>query len=332
MLVVMCFLYMNMYANDVVLFKNKQEGFLKLIQLQNKTYLITAYNISQIDKNHLVPKAEITDYCNDAVIFNNKIVFATKKGLSIFNANDNTIQPFLNVIVQNETNHVAVDELGRLWYSEIYRGCYMIGDNNQVFQKIEAPVIYALTSTPDSNVWVGTNVGMYKIPPHGSEVYRFVEEGLEGFELPDNLVERIFADETSNVWAVMPGYISFIPSSDFEGEIPNYSYVGNKENTVFDITKIPVTARSYLFSTNEGLIYTANIKGDEYNHAGEIHQVFHDNAVLLGDDLLKKPTVLKNNKVIAAKILNKEIYFITENGLWSVPIKNFISALNKKFK
>lgn len=317
---------------NVILFNTRQEGFIKLEILKEKTYLISTHNISIINKNKVTNVIDFSDTCNDVTVYNNTIVLATNVGLKVYNPHNNSLLPFIHDSVYHAIKHVAVDKSGKLWFSEKLDGCYMMTPNNKIYKKVTAPVIYSLACTPDSNVWVGTNIGMYKIPPRGTQIFRYVEEGLEGFDLPDNLVERIFADDSSNIWAITPDYISFISSANFRGEIPNYTYVGNKQNIIYDICKIPINEHSYLFSTSQGLIYTAEIKGNKYDKSGEIHQVFQEKGFSINDSLIHKPKQLKDEIIIAVKIINNQIFFITNIGLWSVPMKEFISSLSIKYK
>lgn len=313
----------------VITFGRKETGWMKIISALGREYLVTNSSISLIEENKITKELSHQFKCNDAVVLDNNIALATDSGIKLFQLSDNSLHDYHPDVINKKIIHVTVDALGHLWFCSEFEACFMIDDNDNIITKVTAPVLYSLASTPDSNVWVGTNIGLYKIPAKGTEIFRFAEEGLEGFDLPDNLVERLFADFKSNVWALMPNHVSFIPGKDFEGEIPSYNNIGTKENMIFDIAPLSQSQRSYMFATAQGLIYTADLKADEYNHTGEIHQTIKETAFLVTDDIIDKPASFKNEKVVLIKTVNKDTYFVTSVGLWKIRTAKLIKNIEK---
>lgn len=313
-------------AENAIVFNKEESGFKKLLVIDKKEFFITSTTIYTVNKKDIQQKILLLSDCYDACVYKNAILLATKDGLKIFNTKENTIKDVASVT--DKTEHVAVDKENNIWFTKEFGGGYKI-QNDSVLRIIDAPAIYSLATTQDSNVWIGTNIGLYKISLAKNKIDRFVEEGIEGFELPDNLVEKIYADDASNIWAVMPDDISFISGAGNDDEIPDYRYVGSKQNKVLDICKTPLGSRSYLFATKEGVIYTADVKGDQLNHTGEIHQQFHEPAMFLNGALLEKPDALKDAVVNQIQIAGKEIIFITDKGLWRLKLNNLKQHLSK---
>ena len=178
------------------------------------------------------------------------------------------------------------------------------------------------------NVWVGTNLGLYKVPVTG-EVLRYAEEGIEGFEIPDNLVEHLFADEASNVWALLPEQMAFIPSKTSGGDVPAYAYPG-KNAAVFSIFKLPLSETAFLLATAQGLMYMHGLNGAASILSGEIYQSFHETAFVVPDAVLEKPSELADVPVLSVHTLADKTWFVTSKGLWHIPTKKLLKQLQRK--
>ncbi len=87
-----------------------------------------------------------------------------------------------------------------------------------------------------------------------------------------------------------------------------------------------------LFATLQGIIYTSNLKADEYNHTGEIHQTINETAFLVPDALIEKPEQFKNERVVLIKTIEKETYFVTNNGLWKIQTNKLVKNLARRFE
>ena len=317
-------------ANDVVLFNQKQTGFKKIFDLNGSKYLVTSNAVYSLSKNKLDEKIKISDSCNDGCVYNNNILLATNKGLLVYDKKTNNLTKITASILPEKISHVTTDFQNNIWFTKEFAGGFKI-QHDSVLLIIDAPAIYSLAATPDGNVWIGSNIGLYKISLPENKIYRFVEEGIEGYELPDNLVEKIYADNNSDVWAVMPANISFI-SHEADDEIPDYNSVGSAQNEVLDICNIPAVLRAYIFATKQGMIYTSNLKGDQFNHTGEIHQEFHESGFFVDSRIAEKPEILKDELVTNIQICNNNIFFITAYGFWSIKLEKFEKNITKKVK
>lgn len=327
-LLVLAFWFSGMaVANRVILFEPGQNN-IKLISVAGKMFLIAKNQLARVEKSRVASPMPFAFECRDAAVLKEKIILATNQGIKIFDPRENAVTDLLpSVIPQKNIDYVAVDKNQQLWYGSRLEGCFMVTDSNQVVVKVRAPAINCIASTPDGNMWVGTNIGLYKFPPNGKEIFRYTEEGIEGYELPDAMVERVYTDTNSNVWVVMPDNISFIAGSNPEGEIPKYDFVGNKGNILFDIAKVPVAGRSYFFATAAGILYASNIRGDADHHKGEIHHTFNERAVAISDTIIERPLALKEGPVLRIFFSGSETWFITEKGMWTVSTKKLLRRL-----
>lgn len=320
-----------MFAREVpVSFSKKHDGWLKILPGSKNSFLVSENDLELIEKNKTTQKLSFSFKCNDAVLFQNNILLATDTGIKMVNTASYTLQDMLPEKISKKVTHITVDALGNIWFAKEFEGCFMIEKEN-IVTKVTAPVIYSLASTPDSNIWVGTNIGLYKVDMKNDAVQRFAEEALEGYDLPDNLIEQLYADDKSNVWVLMPDHIAFIPGKNFEGELPVYNHVGTKNNSIFSICALPNSPRAYLFATDEGIIYTPDLKADEYNHSGEIHQQIDETAFLVTSNLIDKPAEFKDEKVKLIKSEGKYTWFVTERGLWKIKTSRLEQNLHQYF-
>lgn len=318
-------------AERPLLFPQNQKGFIKIVAADHKKFVVTDNAVWLIEKNKLTQKSSFNFICNGATEYRDEIAMATDNGIKIFNAKDNNITDYLPKQIAGKINNIEADQQDHLWFTKEYEGCFAILDSNAILQKLKVPVTYCIARTNDSCIWAGTNIGLYKIPINGGKILRFAEEGIASYDLPDNLVERLYADSKSNVWAVMPEHISFISSADLNSEFPDYEYLGKKENELYSVTEVAQLHQAYLFLTSTGIIYINGLKAGELMRVGEIHQKIHETAFLLTDELIEKPSQFKNEKVVMIKTIGNETYFITQKGLWSVSTSKFTRDLKKKF-
>jgi hypothetical protein len=100
--------------------------------------------------------------------------------------------------------------------------------------------------------WLGTNAGLVRIK--ADEVVTYTEEGVKGFEIPDNVVDALYCPNGNKLVAIMPEAIDFLDlsnqSSASHGE--HFDYVGERDNTVTDV--LPMPGGSLLLLTEKGLL------------------------------------------------------------------------------
>ncbi len=330
-LLVLFLLKRDVYARDrVYIFKEQENGFTKIMSLSKTVFFITATAIYQVNNKELNLKIQLIAKCNDAAVYKEGFALATDSGIFYYSIQDNALKRILPEQIANRINHVVTDGLNRLWYTSNYDGAYMIDDNNNILSIVKAPVVYSIASTPDSTIWVGTNIGLYKIPLNSAKIFRYSEEGIEGFELPDNLVEQIYADKNSNLWALLPDKMVFIQHNKNEKEeIPSYRYIGSNANKVFCIHQLSVSDKTYLFATKEGIMYNKDLKGLKSINSGEIHQSYYETVYLIQDILIEKPFQLQDQMVINIATVGDYTWLTTIKGIWKINTRKLKKNLQR---
>lgn len=330
------FLMLTFYSyafsgEHVLLFKEAQKGYAAILSAEGKKIFVTENGMWVIERNKMEQMLHFNFTCNDAVVYKNNIVLAGNNGLKIIDVKNNTVTDLFKEKITGNINAVAKDQQGRLWFTKAYTGCFLILDSNTIIEKLRVPVTYCIKNTNDSNMWVGTNVGLYKIPVSGDAIKRFAEEGIASYDIPDNLVENIYTDSKSNIWAVMPENISFISPGDLNSEFPGYGYPLNNENNLYCITEMPGMQQGYLFATGKGIIFINGLKAGDIMRVGEIHQEIKETAFLLDDKTIETPAVLKNETITHIAPIGNEIYFITVKGMWHIKASRLANNLTKRF-
>jgi ligand-binding sensor domain-containing protein len=322
------FLFMHTaHAGDKYLFETEQNGLVKLLAVGKNNYLVTASHIYKIGGKRLEPQAKFPFTCADACVYQDGFALATDSGLVHYSVRHGRLKKLLQLPFSKPVNNVLLDAQKRLWFSMPYEGAFLY-EGSQAHQKVHVPRLYALAATPDSTVWAGTNLGLYKVPATGTGILRYTEEGIEGAELPDNLVERLFADEASNVWALMPDNLAFIQGKNNDGHVAAYVYPGGNDNPVFSIAKLPISATSFLFATQQGLIFAQALKGMHAVHSGEIHQAYQETSYLVSDAMMQRPAELAGVPVLSVSNLGNHTWFVTARGIWSTTTKRLLKRLS----
>lgn len=320
--------FLNAYAHDPVYrFPKQQKGSIKILSTSHKKFIITSEYFFEIKNDKVTKTTNLPFICNDAVVFNNDIAIASDSGIIIYSVKRNTFKPYLRKQWNKKIEYILTDALNQLWFSSMYEGAFLIKDDSIINSKIEAPVIYCIAGTPDNNIWVGTNIGLYQILSNSMETRRYAEEGIEGYSIPDNLVEKLYPDTDSNVWAQLSETIVFISPHQQNNDAQAFDYIGNKENKVLGIVKLNLLKDGYLFATSEGIVFVKNIETSQNQSTEEIHSTFEKKGSLLNADAVKKPKEWKN-------LIIKNIYsdrhftwFMTEEGVWRVKNKIILNSL-----
>ncbi len=182
-------------ANDPTYqFPTQQKGSIKLLSISNKKFIVTSEYIFEIKNGKIKKTTHLSFVCNDATVFNGDIALATDSGIIIYSVSRDIFRPYLTEYWNKKTDYIITDALNQLWVSSMYEGAFLINNDSIINLKIRAPVVYCIASTPDSNIWVGTNIGLYRITSNTLESRRYAEEGIEGYSIPHNIVEKLYAD------------------------------------------------------------------------------------------------------------------------------------------
>jgi ligand-binding sensor domain-containing protein len=264
----------------------------------------------------------------DAAWQGSTVWIATRKGLKRLDAG-NGYKPLTTLFAGQQIGCLSLDDKNRLWVGSTYRGAYVQNDRDSFDLKLEIPSILSMAATStDTNVWIGTNVGLYRLGTGHFSLTRYAEEGYSGYELPDNVVEHLFADELSNVWVLMPDNISFKKGNAFQGELPTFAFIGDKGNAIRSI--LAVRSDWYLFVTAQGVSFMPiRALQDEHQHAREeVHATHNAQARPADAATLLTPENLKSEPVLFAQKAGKDVWFFTQKGCWSVPEHKLMKRLS----
>ena len=321
------FLFLRSYAHDPVYrFPKQQKGSVKMLSVADKNFIITPEYILQIKKDKVTKTVRLPFICNDAAVFNDDIAIASDSGIVMYSVSRNTFKPYLREQWNKKTEYILTNALNQLWFSSMYEGAFLIRHDSIINSTIEAPAIYCIAGTPDNNIWVGTNIGLYKIVSASMETQRYAEEGIEGYSIPDNLVEKLYPDSDSNIWAQLSETIVFIsPNQDEDARA--FDYIGDKENKILGVAKLQALKDGYLFATGKGIVFVKNIEAFESKPVEEIHSSSEKKGVLLKNDAVRKPAEWKD-LVIKNIYSDKHFtWFMTEQGVWRVKNRNLLDGL-----
>ena len=300
----------------------------KLMPYNKQTIMVGNRNIALIgNKNKVTTIIEQTASIADAAIKGDELWLGTDKGIKIYSLEDFKLKQ--TYFSSERICGVATDAFNRMWVATTLKGVYMMGGDSFT-NKLNIPGVYSLLCTADSNIWIGTNVGLYRIAGSNFKMTRYAEEGYSGYELPDNLVEKLYKDGQSNVWVIMPDHISFKRNAQYQGEIPSYAYIGDKQNEIRTI--VPVKGASYIFVTKKGLYFlpSSSIREAHHSHVNEVFTTENIQAFALELKQLNAPEKLLQAPVTYAENVDGEIYFITTEGGWKVKEKDLLKHVIKR--
>ncbi len=268
-----------------------------------QAYLVTVQGVSLIDNEKATAVITGAGQIHDALMLDNELWLATGDGLKVFSNKD--FKPTRNYFKGKAIHAIGTDVYKRLWVATAYDGVYLQAARDSFRQQLNISTVYSLVCTADSTVWIGTNIGMYHVSANDFNMTRYAEEGYSGHELPDNIVERLYKDDASNVWVLMPDNISFKSSNHYAGEIPSFGFVGEQRNNIAAI--VPLQQTSYLFVTGKGVILlpSASLKEESHQHNSEIFAAHDTKAFALTATQLGSPESLKDSPVLFAEKIGR---------------------------
>ena len=212
---------------------------------------------------------------------------------------------------------LALDLQQRLWLGTEHHGVFQRTDTSWRPVLTAAP-IYALATTADSTVWVGTGVGLFRQTPKGWLVYS--EEGTANHGLPDNIVERLIA-LPHGLWIVMSEAVSFFPIGDADHPI-EFAYLGHPGNRIHDVVDLP--GAGYLLATDDGLVWLRALPHFETSSGlRELRVMEYDLARLLSSETLDLP----NAPITRLYRQGDQLYLATTSGLFRQRLSRLIPAL-----
>ncbi|NML67665.1 hypothetical protein HHL22_20890 [Hymenobacter sp. RP-2-7] len=148
---------------------------------------------------------------------------------------------------------------GELWVGAAGYGAYR-GRPGAFEPVLRIPGISAAVATPDSAVWLGTNLGLHRY--HRGRWTRYNEEGVANFEIPDNLVEKLLPDHAGTTWVVMSDAVCALPAGPRPLELPTATYLGRPGSELLAAAYLPGAGR--LFATSLGLLLLPAASAGEF--------------------------------------------------------------------
>lgn len=292
-----------------------------------QAWLVTDKAVSLVAKQEVKEVIGGAGLINDALISGNELWLATGNGLKVYDRK--TYKPAGQYFEGKNIQAIGLDVHQRVWVATAHDGVYMQAARDSFMQQLNISTVYTLVCTADSSVWIGTNIGMYHMSANDFSMIRYAEEGYSGHELPDNIVERLYKDDASNVWVLMPDNISFKSSSRYAGEIPSFGFVGEQRNSIASI--VPLQQMSYLFITGKGVVLlpSSSLKEESHQHNSEIFAAHDTRAFAVSATQLGSPDNLKKSPVLFAEKSGGDVYFITAEGGWKIREKQLLRLLQK---
>jgi hypothetical protein len=167
--------------------------------------------------------------------------------------------------------------------------------------------------------WVGTNTGLVRVDKAG-KIQIYAEEGVGGFEIPDNLVTRLYCADGQHLWVLMSDALAFLDADENNttSHAEGFEFLGKRGNQIFDVLRTP--DGDFLFLTQEGLILMNRAKLTEHpEHAASVE--VYSNA--------GKPTITKIKNPILDDSLWIKGYFDSKQNLW-LASNSHIYKMSKK--
>ena len=308
-------------------FVHAQNKYTAIHFYESKAYIVSGDALLEnVKKDAVKGILNFGEQANASLIKGNELWIATDKGVKIYDLKSLALLriEFEKIAVAG----LALDAEGKAWVATTFKGVSREKENGQFETRLNVMTNYCIVAAPDKNIYVGTNLGLYQMSlKQGSEPIRYAEEGHSGHGLPDNLVENLYTDAASNLWVMMPENVSFKKSENYFGEIPTFSFVGNKNNKIYKI--IGLKDENYLFVTSNGLLLVPSASLTDHGHGDEVFSGQDTNALLLTNKAISKPDNLANEPIVYAEKNNNKIYFYTANGFWKISENDIIKFLKK---
>lgn len=219
-----------------------------------------------------------------------------------------------NLVIKSPVRSITADPSGNILIGTEMNGLYRIC--NKRSEKLnDFLTLNCIAVTSDSSIWAGTNTGLYRF--HGQQKTQYMEEGVANFEIPDNLVENLIVDKTTNLWVIMSDAICKFSikndrkTSSDQSHIASLTYVGKPNNKVLHIESLKGTG--LIFSTTSGLLLLSSETSD-------IDVIDSEREF----DIIKTPKVLvdithlfsdhfRENSTLILKIFNDKVFVFSGN-------------------
>jgi hypothetical protein len=248
---------------------------IEIIEFHRQILLITEHGIYLSDSKKIQKIFQSESPIQAAAATRTHLCLATKNGLLITNSPTAEKLVFLKQSLPNGIDDfvaVRTDPTSeQIWVATRDNGIYILSDS--VPKKIlNALFINDLAVLSKSDYWVGTDAGL--IHQVAGQTFRYTEEGVAGFEIPDNIVEHLhlFYPQKLVVQMAQPLSVFHLEGEKTAAHGINIGFIGKKGNIIFDLNGLP--NGGILATTAAGLTYLPrHILADDHEKEG-FHEIF----------------------------------------------------------
>lgn len=200
-------------------------------------------------------------------------------------------------------------------------GAFSLNDN-ALYKTLVAYIRAEDACSCGSYDWVGTNAGLLRIDKKGV-IQTYVEEGVGGFEIPDNLVDRLYCPDGKHLLVVMGEALAYLEADEkkVSSHAEGFEFLGKRGNKIHDAVMTP--EGDFLFLTQDGLILMRRDELAEQHEHGATIEVY-SNAGKPKISKFKPPT-LPNDVWLKG-------HFDNSGALWLASSKRFFKLSKKELK
>ncbi|MCF6357780.1 MAG: ATP-binding protein [Draconibacterium sp.] len=243
-----------------------------IIALSENLYSSTNSGIFLLNKNSkLTNITEQIELQTNLLILNfysaitdelNQIWFTTGQGLLKYTPATNKFELFNPAGPDGEPISflplsINEDQTGKIWLGTTYGDLYSFDKYQNEFELIlysdpnnklkSFTKIFSLCTSIPNQIWLGTNLGLYKLSTETGEIVRY----LKSDGLPNNVIYGVLADKNKNIWCSTNRGISQLNIKS--GIFQNYTYKDGLQSNEFN--------QSAFFRDSSGKIYFGGIGG-----------------------------------------------------------------------
>lgn len=230
-----------------------------LLAVGRTHYLVTQGGVYELAGRQLLPRYQSSSPIRCALALDTALCLGTQRGALSLHPGHWQAHAWAIPIPEAPVATLLRDAEGALWIGAEGYGTYR-GRPGAWEPVLRVPGVSAGVATPDSAVWLGSNLGLHRY--HRGRWTRYNEEGVANFEIPDNLVERLLPDHAGTVWVVMSDAVCALPAGPRPAELPTATYLGRPGNELLAAAYLPGTGR--LFATAQGLLLLPAASATEF--------------------------------------------------------------------
>jgi ligand-binding sensor domain-containing protein len=302
-----------------------------IIEFQRQIFLVTEHAVYVADKKEARKVFQSESSIKAAAATKNFLCVATGAGLFMANAaiiSDNA--PFKKrQLPTDKTDFVALKTdptAPQIWVATRDNGIYIVNDSIEKLMN-KALFVNDIAVVSPADYWIGTDAGL--VHRVGGETIRYAEEGVAGFEIPDNIVEKLHIINGEKLVVQMSGPLSIFHLSGEKTSAHgvNLGFIGTKGNAIFDLKGLPDGA--VLAATAAGLTHLPkHILADEHENQG-FHEIFSEADRHEATKLELSSLGFKN---LEKSAIVKKILLDSSQNLWLATDGQLLSVKSKTIK